>query len=425
MSSALQFSRKRLPAIFWFLALLSITIWSLLPGADIGWDLKVYHNALNSLRAGHDPYLDGMAVQRIFHAHLAEHRNDAPPYTYVYSPLTLPLLRVLLHLPLAWVGMVYWTLYALGTLAALVLGWRCVRERERPVFALLAPAAVFFPGLLQHDTFLSGNVATILYGVVLAAAWVGWTRGRWLPFYAAVVLASCFKAPLLSLVVIAPFSARGHWIRAGLTAAAGVLLFAMQPHIWPSLFQHYLQAVDLQFSFNRDFSSSPAGLVANALFRQFDYHKVSLIAYLLYAVPVFWVLFRLGVLYRAQRLHLQQWMPLVLVGTVLLNPRIMEYDVAPITLPLALLGYRFFAGEGSVRKGCWGLGTVFAVANVLAALKPSLLWRPVEGTLLLCLFAAGTVQAFRSMEAEATRASPELASAGLEEALRGTTLHGV
>ncbi len=50
-----------------------------------------------------------------------------------------------------------------------------------PVFALLAPAAIFFPGLLQNDVFFSGNVACILYALVLLGAVVGWRAGTVAP----------------------------------------------------------------------------------------------------------------------------------------------------------------------------------------------------------------------------------------------------
>ncbi len=69
---------------------------------------------------------------------------------------------------------------------------------ERPIFALLAPAAIYFPGLIETKVIFSGNLVYILYGLVFATAWLGWRRGAWSWFYLATLSASCFKAPLHS-----------------------------------------------------------------------------------------------------------------------------------------------------------------------------------------------------------------------------------
>src|SRR6201999_375654 len=109
-------------------------------------------------------------------------------------------------------------------------------------------------------TVLGGNIAYILYGAVLAAAFLGWKKNLWWCFYVVVLFAACVKAPLLSLALLPALSARKQWLPTTATVAAGLLLFACQPLIWPALFKHYLEAVELQFSFNQDFGCSPAGL---------------------------------------------------------------------------------------------------------------------------------------------------------------------
>jgi hypothetical protein len=315
-------------------------------------------------------------------------------------------------LPLPLVAVMYWLLYIAAVVVTLWVVWRFVTERERAVFACLLPLAVFFPGLLQQDVLFSGNVAYILYGLVWVTAWTGWKRGVWWPFYVAVVLASCFKAPLLSLVVIAPLSSRGQWGKAVIACAAGVALFAMQPHVWPALFRNYLMAVELQFDFNRDFSSSPAGLTANALFNAAPYKVVSAVAYAAYGLPVFFMMLWLARQFFAGRLTLEEWGPVLLVGTVLLNPRIMEYDVAPLAFPMALVLWRFFvaAGRGSGKIAAIGLAAVFAVANIVAA-HPFMetTWRPTEGVLLLATFGVGVWTLRRAVEVRERQ--PELVPA--------------
>jgi hypothetical protein len=382
---------RRLAVIFWVLSLMALA--AQVPLADItpGWDLRVYRNAIASMQAGHDPYADGTAVQRAFHATLAQHPYAPPPFTYVYSPMTLPLVRWIGRLPVGLSGAIYWLLYVACALATVWVGMVAVEERERKVFALLAPAALFFPGLLNQVVIYSGNVAYILYGLVLLGAWLGWRRSQWGWFYAAVLAASACKAPLLSLVVLPVLSARRQWLWAGLTGAAGVALFAAQPAVWPGLFHHYMEAVELQFSFNHDFSCSPAGLIADALYYRVPYQGTSAVVYLLYAIPVAGVLLYLSRRYLAGEFSLQQWMPVMLVGTILLNPRVMEYDVAPLTLPMALIAWRFFARRRPLKGTIVRMAVFFAGINLVAlpwgpTYHP---WRTIEGMLLCVIFAAG------------------------------------
>ena len=370
----------------WIAVLLSLCVWSLLPSYDSAYDLKIYQNALVSLRGGHDPYLDAIYLQRAFHATLAQHPDAIPPYSYVYSPITLPLMRWVARFPDLLSACVYWVVYAVCVLATIRVSMLAMKGSELRVFRVLAPVSIFFPGLLHHDTILSGNVAFVLYGLALGTAVLGWRRGTWAPFYVTVVLASCFKAPMLTLLAIPVFSARRQWLPAGLSAAAGVALFLGQARVWPTLFQHYLEAVDLQFRFNRDFSSSPAGVVANLLYAVLPYRVSSLLAYMAYAVPIACILFWFSRQYLDGRLRREEWQPVLLVGTILLNPRIMEYDAAPIALSMAVILWRLFARGNSYRTTLWKCGLVFVVLNVLAEVS----WKPTECVALLGMFVAGS-----------------------------------
>ncbi len=62
-------SYRVIAVVFWLLALVSLPL--LMPPP--GWDLHVYVNAIHSLQAGHDPYADGIAVQRAFHNRIGAH----------------------------------------------------------------------------------------------------------------------------------------------------------------------------------------------------------------------------------------------------------------------------------------------------------------------------------------------------------------
>jgi hypothetical protein len=343
---------------------------------------------------GHDPYLDGIAIQRIFHAHLAEHPNAPPPFTYVYSPITLPLLRWLGRFPLQWVGGVYWLVYAACAAATIWVGMQAVEAEERNVFMLLAPAAIFFPGMLENDVLFSGNIAYVIYGLIFVAAMIGWRRGQWVWFYLVAIAASCCKAPLLSLLAIPILSSRKQWWPACVSAVCGLALFAMQPLLWPSAFQYYLTAVELQFTYNHDFSCSPAGLLADALYNVIPYAVTSVGFYLFYAIPIFAILFYLSRRYLDGEFSLGQWMPVLLTGVVLLNPRIMEYDVASIALPMALIAWRLFARENTFARTILEMSLFFAFINAFSRGD----WRSAECLSLVGLFAAGSWNLYAQLQ---------------------------
>ncbi len=392
MNDERQPNSSRIVILLWALAAITILLWARLGG--VGWDVAIYRAGMFSLRAGHDPYADAISIQRLFHQQLQANPNllvnQDPPFSYVYSPITLPLLRLIGTVPVWLSGTLYYLLYTAAALAQVWVTFRAVERSERPYFRYLAPVAIFFPGFLADATLMSGNIAYLLYAAVLLTAVWGWQRGTWLWFYLAVVAASCVKIPLLSLVCIPLLSARRQWLPVTVTAATGVLLFAIQPSIWPTLFRHYLEAVDLQFRFNRDFGCSPAGLFGDVLYgRGIPYSLASMIFFLCYAIPLFGLLFYLSRLYLRGNFSLAQWIPVMLVGVILLNPRIMEYDTAPLALPLALIAWRFLSRWSKPTRTIVSLCVLFFTVNAVGALG----WKMrklTDGPLLVLFFAAGT-----------------------------------
>ena len=390
LSAASEANRlqRRIVYGLWILTALSVLLWISLD--TVGWDTSIYLRAVHSVLAGHDPYADAIAVQQIFHSQLALHPKAQVPCSYVYSPMTLPLLRVFGAVPLWLGGGLYWLIYVAGVLAQIWFGMRAVQPQERFAFQYLAPVAAFFPGFLASGIVLSGNVAYIFFGAALVAAVHGWERGRWRWFYLVVVIASCFKAPFLSLVALPVLSARKQWQSAGITLAIGVVLFAVQPLLWPSLFRHYLQAVELQFSYNRDFGSSPAGLFSGVLFdHHIPYSPLCLVLYAAYAIPLAVFLLHLSHNFLQGSFSLELWIPVLLLGVILLNPRLIEYDLAPLALPLALIAWRFFASLARRPIALAYLVLVFLALNCISVQSWSV-WKLTEGPLLVAFFAAGS-----------------------------------
>jgi hypothetical protein len=225
--------------IFWISVFVTIPIYASfqIPQWTSGnlcrWDFDIYTRAIRSLEAGHDPYLDGVALEESLHRNDAIRDDSAASFTYLSPPITLPLLRLLSRMP-GWCVWFYWLFYAAAALAQLWVGMQWADAGERSFLALLAPATLFFPGFVQTAVLLGGNMSYIIYGLVLLAALHGWRRGCWRWYYAAALVVSCFKPPLLTLLAIPILSARRQWLPAGVTAAAGVAAFAVQPLLWPT-----------------------------------------------------------------------------------------------------------------------------------------------------------------------------------------------
>jgi hypothetical protein len=101
--------------------------------------------------------------------------------------------------------------------------------------------------------------------------------------------------------------------------------------------------------------------------------------------------------YLEGKLSKKQWLPLMLVGIALLNPRIMEYDVAPLTVVMALVAWRYF---GQVTKTLStrviGISSSFAALNGYAVYA----WRFTEGVTLTALFFAGAWTLFSQVQAQ-------------------------
>jgi hypothetical protein len=379
---------RAIAVVFWLCAFITIPIWNRVDPA--GYDIAIYHNAIVNVVAGHDPYVSAMAAPGASQPTLAQLPKTAPPCYYVYAPFSLPLLRLIGHLPAWFACSTYWLILIASVFSVLWVTTRARQASEITFITLVAPLAIFCPGLLAHDTILSGNVAFILYALVLLGAYFGWTRGIWRWCYVAILIASCFKPPLLTLLAIPVFSARRQWLPASATATLGLSFFAVQSRVWPTPFLHFIQAVQSQITYDHDFGSSPAGVFSNLMAQHgVVYSSASLVFYLLYATAICAVLFYLSRQYLDGELTLQQWMPVLLTGAILLNPRIMEYDAAPLAIPMALIGWRFFTRDGITARAVLTYLGVFLTANVIAVPLAGA-WKPTECLLLVSIFSIGS-----------------------------------
>jgi hypothetical protein len=412
----------RLAALFWLASLITLVV--LIDQGSAGWDARVYWTAAQSLNRGGDPYAEGIAAQKAFHESGTHGAHF--PMIYWYSPATLPLLRRIGQLPAWLAGCGFYLLITAAIALQFRAAWQMASISERKWLPLVLPATIYFPGLLYADVILSGNVVYIIYGVVLAAAVSGFKRGRWFWFYAAVLVASLVKAPLLTLVAFPLLVGRRQWIPAASTGVLGVALFAMQNWLWPQLFAEYLYVLRMQFAWDHDFGFSPAGMLGQSMAQMgTPFITPCEIFYLCYAVVLTLILVA-----AAHRAHADEeahrlWIPVALVGTFLLNPRIKEYDIAAISIPMLLVLTRLFPRtlNTSVRAMDWrgatqsgvlplaesarrqpmlaflgGLGW-FLLLNFVAS-KDSW-WNSTELTVLLATTGAGLWTIFRTTSAAA------------------------
>jgi len=404
----------KLIIFLWFVAI--ITVASMAFAGPCGWDADVYWKAIQAVHHGQDPYAIGLAAQQAFHDR-AHSPTEHAPFAYVYSPITLPFCRFLGMFPGWLLAPIYLGALAAGIGLTLWAGFQMAAEHERRWLKMVLPFVVLFPGLLTDDVILSGNMAYILNGLILAAAVRGWKDDRWAYFYAAVLFASIFKAPLLTMLAISVLVGRRQWGRACSTGALGLLLFAAQVRIWPELFREYLIAVRLQFDWNHDFGFGPAGVLSKILCQMGKpYNPAATILYLAFAAVLGTVLLFLAHRVRQGKLPQQVWIPIAIIGTILLNPRIKEYDVAAITIPMLLIVWRtlglvlnYFPREvrdsrlsEAIRPSAQsrpdfalllaGSGW-FCAFNVIAA---TVEWKPTELGLLLGIFSMGVWSLYRT-----------------------------
>lgn len=380
---------------FWIAAIAAVIILGCT--GPLGWDAQGYWDAVQTVHHGADPYAKDLAALQAYQGKLAANPAERQPFVYVYSPTTLPLLRLLGALPGWLLAVLYGAAVALGAILALWAGFQLADESERPFLALVAPALIFFPGLVADDVILSGNVAFPLYGMILAAATLGWKRGRWFWFYAAVVVASIFKTPFIALVAFPVLIDRKQWISSCRTAVAALLLFAAQVRLFPATFPEYLSSVRLVFDWMHDFGYGPAGTLARALWSPGQSPALLVtILHLVFVGGMAIVLLFLARRVRDENVPQQMWIPVALVGTFLLNPRIMKYDMAAITIPMFLIAWRGLRavvedrGESVASSGrllVFVGAACFLVPNLMTVFGP--VWWPVELLVMLTVFALG------------------------------------
>lgn len=409
--------RRRLIFLLWLVALISLGELAIV--GPIGNDVSQYWSAIRSIKSRASPYAGSIAALRAYHNRPTRAAGDHAPLIFWYPPLAIPLLRMLSLSPSWLAGALYFVALAAAFLLQLRAGYLMATEKDRGWLVFLLPFAAFFPGLLADQSILCGNIAYLLYGLLLTAAISGWKQNKWLWFYLAVVFASIFKPQMMPLLAFPVLTGRRQWAPASVAGAVSCLLFAIQPFIWPDRFLEFLLTVHLATDWSHDFGFGPSGVLSQSLCTMNKpYSPANIFFYLAWAAALGALMLAIRRLVDSHPHLREKWIPLALVGAVLLSPRIKEYDTAALTVPMLLIAWnallqgqewlaqwkakRVFgparqnterAALGPRRGNAHGLGLIllgsgcFATCNVIDILWGD--WVPTELLLLLLVFSAG------------------------------------
>jgi hypothetical protein len=331
--------RNRWILLLWVAAAISVVAMAI--ACPAGWDIAPCWTAIQSVSHGASPYADGIADLKAYHDLPSHAAGDHPPKIFWYSPLTIPLLHMLALFPGWLLGTLFWCAMVAAFLLQLRAGYQMASERERRWLIFLLPFVAFFPGLVGDIAIVSGNVAYILYGLILLAAFPGWKRNQWSWFYIAVIFASIFKSPMLTLLAFPILVGRRQWVAAGITGATGCLLFAIQPLLWPAQFKEFQSAAHLVFDWTRDFGFGPPGVIGELLWKMHKpYSLATTVAYVVWAVGLGTLLLVTSRRVRRNPSLRELWIPVAFLCTILLNPRVKPYDNAALTVPMLLIAWR-------------------------------------------------------------------------------------
>lgn len=379
-------------------------------------DAKIYMRALEATRAGHNPYVAGLALQQS-----AQAQGDAEKtFAFVYPPYSLLLIRAMASLPGLLPTCLYWTLYACGALAQLWAVLYVLSPDEQRIARYLLPFCLLFPAFIySKESIFGGNIAYILYGILLPAALLGCRKGNWKWFYLAVLLAACIKPQMLTLLILPLLVGAPQWQATILTGIGSVSLVGLQRFVWPEVYQSWQTALNLQFlRYDREFGVGVVSILGCDLWRRhLPYQLPCMILYGLLAGAILTALLVIARYHREEKISTTDLLPVMLTGVIQLNPRILGNDFFCLTIPLAAILLRFLRQK----TGSWkwtvlcSLAIMF-VLNILAIvvaplpriLAPNGSYYSVTIGAILGIFALGCWQLCQQARSAVQPAPPQI-----------------
>ena len=266
----------------------------------------MYLRAISAYRHGGDSY-----------------NAQSPHLMFVYSPLVLKMMNAARDV---FPGPVLWYLYlALACTASLCLPVQFSRLGIR--WLSISISIVIFsllPGFMGEFSVLSGNIAVVLYAMILLPLLFALHTNRWSWFYVAVIPAALIKPPMLAFLLFPLL--RGYIIPGVLSGLAVALAFLAQRLFMPALYHRFAQAVYTQLVLTGD--------MGFGLFSRLP-TQLRTAAPLLFTAGIAGILWYLRT--ARWRPSSRLWVPVILLTCILINPRLLGYDAQIAMLPALCL----------------------------------------------------------------------------------------
>jgi hypothetical protein len=384
------------------------------------FDLRPYSEAMHYVRIGVDPYAAILARQKAegplgqdkAEAALGHDKGEAAfghrVFGYLYPPISIEFLKALNLVP-AWLrGAIFWIFYAVGFGLQLWAGSRFALPAERRTLRFVFPLVMFFPAFVPSDTLLSGNIAVPMYGAVLAAAARGWHKQRWGAFFGVVLASSLLKPPILVWLVVPLLLGWAQAVPAVAAALCGVVLFGVQKFLWPVRFAEFMSSI--RYTLPLEINYSPVAMFGR--FLEFIGHpsdRAAVAFYIAVSLAIFGILVYFAREFRRKIVAGQNLAAVVLVSTALFALRLKEYDLLPLTIPMALIVLR------GVRNPVARIALILGAVAVGVALITDRLMA-VDTISVTTVFLVGVYGL--STEAQASRALRQREQVAIPQAIR-------
>ena len=309
---------------------------------DTSFDLRVTSEAMRYVRMGVDPYEVSLALQKE-EAARGHDKNEAAlghhVFVYMYPPVSIEFLRALNLIPGPVRAAMFWMAYGVGFWLQLWAGSRFAHAAEYRLLRFVLPLTIFFPAFVPSDTLVSGNMAIPIYGAVLAGAAWGWREQRWGLFFAAVLATSLWKPPMLVWLVVPALIGSGQLVPAVTAGVCGVALFGVQKLLWPQRFAEFMSAIRYTLPLEINYS-----IVAKfnefLLWTGHPSARAATIFYLAVSLVTLGLLAYFARAFQRKNLEGKNFAAVVILSTALFALRLKEYDLLPLTIPMALIVLR-------------------------------------------------------------------------------------
>ena len=319
------------------------------------WDAHVYADAIGRWRAGTDAYQTGPAG-----------------IPFVYPPIFLVAASRLEHIVGPSVG---WYVYLALTFAAtFAVPWlMATLYAKRTWLTFPLACALFFAGprLAGASTLLSGNINTLCFAVILVAGTAGVRRGKWTLFYFAVGTASLIKISFLGLLLLPLFASADVFaaIAASLgTCVAVIAGYFAEGKMFPAACESFQQNLLHHAIRTHHDGYAVLGVIRHILIGIHAGGGLVLpgVAHFIYCVVAVGALVVARIRMGARVVEGKStWLSLILITTITINPRMVDYDAAIAAIPAIVI---LISGVMSPKLRVWcAAASGLVIACLIAA----------------------------------------------------------